>query len=100
VVIGPPTVSMGSDIGFFRGLMLVPSLLKARNNPGGMHLQDMVPADLYARWLPLKARYMGRDRGVEKRRPIFAAQELYEAAMRKSGLSAPACRSCRPKRSW
>src|SRR3546814_16198170 len=34
----------------------------------------------------LKARYMGRDRGVEKRRPILAAQELYEAAMRKSGL--------------
>src|SRR3546814_18410445 len=29
---------------------------------------------------------MGRDRGVEKRRPILAAQELYEAAMRKSGL--------------
>jgi uncharacterized protein YbaP (TraB family) len=87
VVIAPPTVSMGSDIGFFRGLMLVPSLLKARNNPDGKPLRDMVPADLYARWLVLKARYMGSDRGVEKRRPIFAAQELYEAAMRKSGLT-------------
>lgn len=87
VVIAPPTVNMSSDIGFFRGLMLVPSLLKARNNPDGKPLQEMVPADLYARWLVLKARYMGHDRGVEKRRPIFAAQELYEAAMRKSGLT-------------
>src|SRR3546814_15920850 len=46
----------------------------------------MVTPELYARWQVLKARYMGRDRGVEKRRPILAAQELYEAAMRKSGL--------------
>ncbi len=86
-VIAPPTVNLSSDIGFFRGLMLVPSLLKARNNPGGKRLQEMVSPELYARWLVLKARYMGRDRGVEKRRPIIAAQELYEAAMRKSGLT-------------
>src|SRR5690606_15770156 len=45
-----------------------------------------VPAALYARWAPLKQRYLGRDRGVERWRPIFAAQELYEAAMRRSGL--------------
>ncbi|HVI57506.1 MAG TPA: TraB/GumN family protein [Luteimonas sp.] len=86
-VIAPPTVNMSSDIGFFRGLMLVPSLLKARNNPGGKPLREMVSPELYARWLVLKARYMGHDRGVEKRRPIIAAQELYEAAMRKSGLT-------------
>lgn len=86
-VIAPPTVNMSSDIGFFRGLMLVPALLKARNNPGGKPLREMVSPELYARWLVLKARYMGRDRGVEKRRPIIAAQELYEAAMRKSGLT-------------
>jgi uncharacterized protein YbaP (TraB family) len=86
-VIAPPSVVMSSDVGFFRGLALVPALLRARNNPDGKHLKDMVSPGLYARWQVLKARYMGRDRGVEKRRPILAAQELYEAAMRKSGLT-------------
>jgi TraB family protein len=85
-VILPPSLAVVSDTGFFRSLLLVPSLLRARNNPGGKRLEDVVSPALYARWQPLKARYLGRDRGVEKRRPILAAQELYEAAMRKSGL--------------
>jgi len=87
VVLLPPSFTLGSDVGMFRGLMLVPSLLKARRNPEGRSLEEVVPAPLYARWAPLKQRYLGRDRGVERWRPIFAAQELYEAAMRRSGLS-------------
>ncbi|MGN7725858.1 TraB/GumN family protein [Luteimonas sp. 22616] len=86
-VIAPPSVVMKADVGFFRGLMLVPALLRARNNPDGKKLREVVSPKLYMRWEVLKARYMGRDRGVEKRRPILAAQELYEAAMRKSGLT-------------
>lgn len=85
-VILPPSLAVSSDAGFFRSLLLVPSLLRARNNPEGKRLQDVVSPGLYARWQPLKARYLGRDRAVEKRRPIIAAQELYEAAMRQSGL--------------
>ena len=85
-VIEPPSLAVSSETGFFRSLLLVPSLLRARNNPDGKRLQDVVSPALYARWQPLKARYLGRDRAVEKRRPILAAQELYEAAMRKSGL--------------
>jgi uncharacterized protein YbaP (TraB family) len=86
-VLLPPSFTMDADVGLFRGLMLVPSLLKARRNPDGRSLQDVVPAADYARWLPLKQRYLGRDRGVERWRPIFAAQELYQAAMRRSGLA-------------
>ena len=85
-VLLPPSFTLDADVGMFRGLMLVPSLLKARRNPDGRSLQEVVPAALYARWSPLKQRYLGRDRGVERWRPIFAAQELYEAAMRRSGL--------------
>jgi len=85
-IIAPPTVSMSSDLGMFRTILLIPALFKARKNPGGKTLQEVVPADLYARWRVLKARYVGSDRGIEKWRPIFAAQELYESAMRKSGL--------------
>lgn len=85
-VIAPPMISVGSDIGFFRGMTLMPAALRARNNPGRRPLRDMVTPDLYARWEVLKARYIGRDRGVERRRPLLAAQELYEAALRRSGL--------------
>lgn len=86
VVISAPAVVVDADIGIFRGMALLPAMLRARNNPGKRPLRDMVSPELYARWEVLKARYMGRDRGVEKRRPLLAAQELYEAALRKSGL--------------
>jgi uncharacterized protein YbaP (TraB family) len=79
-------VQIKADIGFFKGLMLMPKLLGARNNPDGKSLREVVSPASYARWLALKARYIGSDGGVEKRRPLFAAQELYVAAMKKIGL--------------
>ncbi|MCX7564380.1 TraB/GumN family protein [Xanthomonadaceae bacterium XH05] len=82
----PPSVKFDLGMGRFRTLMLVPSMLGARKNPDGEKLVEHVPAVDYARWLTLKKKYLGRDRGVEKRRPIFAAQELYNAAVEKSGL--------------
>ncbi len=84
-LIAPPSVD--AKVGALGGVTLLPSLVGVRNNPGGQRLQDVVPPELYARWLPLKARYLGRDGDVEKWRPIFAAQELYFAALRKSGLA-------------
>ena len=49
-------------------------------------LEQIVSPASYARWKVLKARYIGSDGGVEKWRPLFAAQELYQEAMKKSGL--------------
>ena len=46
----------------------------------------MLPADLYARWSVLRQRYLGRDRGVEKKRPLIAVYELYKAALEDNGL--------------
>ena len=43
------------------------------------------PAD-YERWTVLKAKYIGRDNGVERKRPMLAAQELNKRAMEKLGL--------------
>lgn len=81
------TTSVEADIGFFKGLTLLPSVIGARNSPEGATLQEILPADLYARWQTLKARYIGRDSGIEKWRPIFAAQELYSKALKKSNLA-------------
>ena len=82
----PPSVKFDLGMGRFRTLLLVPRMLGARKNPDGEKLVDQVPAEDYARWLVLKKKYLGRDRGVEKRRPIFAAGDLYQAAVEKSGL--------------
>lgn len=83
-VIAP--VSVSASAGPLGGITLLPSLIGVRDNPGDKRLQDVVPPDLYARWLPLKARYLGRDDSVENWRPIFAAQELYRAALKDRAL--------------
>ncbi len=85
-VLGMPGVVVDADIGFFGKLMLAPSALKAARNPGDAMLQDVLPADVYARWRMLKPRYLGNDRSIEKKRPIVAAGELYAAAMEQAGL--------------
>jgi hypothetical protein len=73
--------SVDASVGPLGGITLLPSLIGARRNPGDARLQEVVPPELYARWLPLKARYLGSDDDVEKWRPIFAAQALYLAAL-------------------
>jgi len=79
-------VSVSASAGPLGGITLLPSLIGVRRNPDDKRLQEVVPADLYARWLPLKARYLGNDDDVDGWRPIFAAQELYRAALKKNDL--------------
>ena len=84
-VIGQESVS--TNVGFFRGITLLPSLLRARYNPDGAMLKDVLPPDLYARWLRLKAAYIGNDTSIEKWRPMFAAIRLYQKAIDRSDLT-------------
>jgi uncharacterized protein YbaP (TraB family) len=64
-VIAPP--SMRADVGGpLGGITLLPSLVGLRKNPNGERLQEVLPPDLYARWLPLKQRYLGGDDDAEK----------------------------------
>lgn len=72
--------------GIFRKMSLVPAALGARKNPGKVKLKDLLPADVYSRWLVQKKLYLGHDAGVESWRPIFAANKLREAAFRKLDL--------------
>jgi len=86
-VLGPPSVNLKPKTNFFGKLFLLPSLLGARKNPDGQTLQQMVPAPDYARWLTLKKQYIGSDSGIENWRPIFAAVELYDKAIKRYGLT-------------
>jgi len=85
-VILAPEVRISAKVGFFGMLGVLPSLIGLRKNPNGAALKDVVPADLYARWTALKARYIGHSNKVETWRPIFAALALYDAAIEKSDL--------------
>lgn len=85
-VIVPPSLSVDTNRGFFGNLALLPRALGARRNPDGKSLREVVPPEMYARWEPLKRRYVGGDRGIEQWRPMFAALKLYDEAIEDAGL--------------
>ncbi len=82
-----PSVKMKVDVGFFGKLFLMPSAYGARKNDDGRTLQQVLPPQAYARWEVLKQKYIGKDRGIERWRPMFAAQDLYRKALKANGLS-------------
>lgn len=83
--LAPPLAHAG--VGFWRGLTLLPSLIGMKKNPDGATLQDVLPSDVYARWQPLKAKYIGKDSGIERERPIFVADTLFSAGLKQAGLT-------------
>lgn len=85
-VLWRPHFVVDADVGFFRKLSLGYGMLKAEKNPDGAKLADVLSPELYARWTAAKQRYLPRDRGIERKRPMVAAQELFTAAIREAGL--------------
>jgi len=84
-VLLPPGASI--EMSWFRELTLLPSMIGMEKNPDGASLQDVVPADAYAHWQVLKAKYIGKDDGIERDRPVFAADKLMHAGLKKNGLA-------------
>lgn len=83
-----PKVGISVDTGgFFRSLLLMPKIYGARKNPDGKTLRDVLPPALYARWLPLRQRYLGSGRDAERMRPLFAAGKLWDQALDDNGLA-------------
>jgi hypothetical protein len=76
-----------AKVGFFRGLTMLPSLIGMKKNPDGATLRDVLPPEVYARWLPLKAKYLGDNDSIERERPIFAAETLFSAGLKQAGLT-------------
>jgi uncharacterized protein YbaP (TraB family) len=87
-VLGPITVRATVKGGMFTMVRLLPSLMRLRNNADGATLKQILPADLHARWTATYRRYFGKDPvGLERWRPMFAADALFDRALQKSGLS-------------
>ncbi len=82
-VIGPVKAKSGFEVDLAQTF----AVLRAHKLSDGRHLADVIPPDTYAKWLELKARYVGRSDAIERRRPRFAARELYEDAYDRLGLT-------------
>jgi uncharacterized protein YbaP (TraB family) len=76
-----------AELGFFKSLSLAKTAIGIKKNPKKQKLKDILPVDLYTRWLALKKKYMGNNNGIEKTRPIFASQKLFDKAIKKTGLT-------------
>lgn len=81
--IWPPSPRMP----IFQIARALPFAIGADKNPGDATLKDVLPPDLYARWLPLREKYIRDVDRVERRRPLFAAGDLYGGALYKNGLA-------------
>jgi len=86
-VLGPPGFAIGARVGFFGKLLLLPSMIGLRKNPDGARLEQVLPTALYARWKADRLEYLGDSHRLERLRPIFAGKGLYEAAIKKAGLT-------------
>ena len=91
-VLGPPGASVTlKQIGYFRALTLLPSAMESAKNPNGATLREIIPADVYSRWVALRSKYVGEyqddDNDLERSRPMFAAGKLYQKAIEKGGMT-------------
>ena len=82
--LAPPISKL--EVSYFQTALALPSLIGVNKNPEGAALSDVVPPEVYARWLPLKEKYLPK--GDERERPIILANRLFGAALHKAGLSA------------
>lgn len=86
IVLEPPAIELKVDTNWFGKLFLLLPVYRAKRNPDGKTLEDVLPPSLFARWETAKQRYFGDDRGIERYRPILAASKLMKKAMRANGL--------------
>lgn len=84
-VLGGPGVV--SSVGFLKAMTLLPSMVGIRKLPDRQTLADVLPPEQYARWSELKARHLGRDRAIERWRPLFAAGKLHRKLVDGAGLT-------------
>ncbi|MEM7100923.1 MAG: TraB/GumN family protein [Pseudomonadota bacterium] len=70
-----------------RAVFMLPSLWGVQKNPDKKKLIDVLPASIYERWLVQKAQYIGQDKGVERKRPMLVADELFRRAIEASDLT-------------
>jgi uncharacterized protein YbaP (TraB family) len=76
------------DGGAFAVIRSIPAMLKARKNPDGATLVDLLPPDQYARWRRLIEGAIGKppDEDMEVWRPMLLADMLYYETLKSRKL--------------
>lgn len=87
IIIRAPGISVGTDVGLIRSAMLYPAYQRSKKNPNGATLKQVLSLPVYERWAELRKIYLGRDGDVDRLRPLYAAKELYDAAVRAVGMT-------------
>jgi len=82
-----PKPSFGISVGFWGGIKMLPFTIGVKDNPDGGKLVDVLPAETYDRWEVLKTKYIGKNEGIERERPMFVAETLYQQGLEKNGLT-------------
>jgi hypothetical protein len=82
-----PRPSFGISVGWWGGIKMLPFAIGFKNNPDGGKLIDVLPADTYDRWQALKTKYIGKNDSIERERPMFVADTLYQQGLEKNGLT-------------
>lgn len=85
-----PGVLADDSVSVFKGMFMWRAYRKATRLPDGQTLEAVLDPELYARWSENKARFMPRNRSVEKMRPAYAAYELHKAALKFYGVHSAA----------
>jgi hypothetical protein len=84
VVLAPPEIV--ADVSFFDDPLYLDAVRRAEKNPHKRILEQVLPTDLYNRWSPLRARFIGAPYD-EHTRPIIAARDLFQHMVGESGLT-------------
>jgi hypothetical protein len=87
LVLWPAIYGVDIKSNIFQQLGLGYGYLKAQKNPDGKTLKEVISPALYSRWEKAKAIYMPHNGSVERQRPLTAAQDILDAAMKQARLS-------------
>jgi uncharacterized protein YbaP (TraB family) len=86
-VILPATAEVDVDVGFFRMLTLIPTMVKSVYLPDKATLKDVLPSATWEKWWTARQQYIGRSDATDRLRPSMAIMTLRDKAYGRNRLT-------------
>jgi uncharacterized protein YbaP (TraB family) len=83
----PESPKVEADVSLFKKVKLYLQWRRLQKNPDGRQLADVLPPALYARFEAQRARYAPGSDDLLAYRPVIAAGRLWQAAVKRAGLT-------------